>query len=1083
MSVNPLLDSLDPRRSAVVEACAGSGKTWLLVSRMLRLLLDGAAPASLLALTFTRAAAEEMRARLMHWLRGMALMNDADLEAFLRERGVPPVEVAALMPRARGLYEQVLEARPGPTLTTFHGWFMQLVSHAPLAQGALRGRALLDASAELIDTAWERLLAQARGQPDSDTARALRLLLSELDETVTRGALFDFVQQRADWQAFSEGVEDPVAHARERLERALGFDPARDALAELHGDDMFRAGLAEYTALLALNTATHKARAAALEQALRADATGLFEGAWAAMFTKEGTPYAIKYSKAQADRLTPSGEARFIDLHASLADRVAHARDALNAAEQVRIQSALFAVGAALLDIYQRLKDDAGVLDFADLEWHAARLLADHETSAFIACRLDARVRHVLLDEFQDTNPLQWRALSSWLEEALNSDAPPTVFLVGDPKQSIYRFRRAEPRLFAHAAAFLEDRYDAILRHADQTRRLAPPLVEALNAVFEARDDYPDFEPHTPHPDNARMPGHVGLLAAEPAPDPAPQPWRDPLNTPRAEQENRAQAEARAVAARIADIVGRWGLGVAGRPARYADVRVLIRSRTHLAVFETALKRAGIPFISSRAGGLLQSLEADDLSALLETLITPFDDLRLAHALRSPLFGLSDNDLIDIARAGSGSWRLRLERLAGAPDAAPRVRRAHTLLAAWQADADRLPVHDLLDRILHHGELHARYLAAVPAALRPAVSANLDAFVALALALDAGRYPSLSRFVFELKRRRGGREQDAPAEGRVEAADAVRIDTIHGAKGLEAPIVFLIQSDAPPTDDKGWRVHVHWPPGASRPERFAFIGPQPGLTRTQSAWVEDERMLAERERLNLLYVAMTRARQALILTGSGRDKGWLVEVRERLHAALDDADALARDLPALSPTPLPGGEGLTCSPPPWGEGLGERAVSAPPPPTAIGALRPETSAEAASGIAIHRALECLAQGQPADDVPGEAVAAARVILAAPGLARFFDVSAYLRAENEFTLLDAAGQTLRLDRLVVFEHEVWVLDYKTGALDAALDDAALAARHREQLDAYRRALAALYPDRPVRAGIVTAQGRLVACEPA
>jgi len=452
-------------------------------------------------------------------------------------------------------------------------------------------------------------------------------------------------------------------------------------------------------------------------------------------------------------------------------------------------------LGHALLAGYQDAKAQQGVIDFADAEWLACRLLASEEHAPALALKLDACYRHLLLDEFQDTNPLQWQALSTWLTEARGADSALTVFMVGDPKQAIYRFRRGEARVFDAAADFLRTHFGAPRFSTDMTRRLAPAVVTAINPVFA---EVAGFAAHVPAPENENRPGalrSVPIQVEKPETDTASgHAWhhlRNPLTTPQPEAGDRAaHAEARAFARVLRDeVLGRWGITDDGglRAARPGDVMALVRTRTHLHLYERELEAARIPFITSRRGGLLHALEAQDLIALLETLLLPHADLKLAHALKSPVFGCSDDDLLRMfapqPAAHTRGWE-RLVALAGQPDCPPRLARAADLLTRWRAHCGTLPVHDLLDRMYFEGDLEARYAATVPEAMRPQIAANLRAFMQLALTQDAGRYPTLAGFIRELASLIDDADA-APGEGlAADGENAVRLLTIHGAKGL-----------------------------------------------------------------------------------------------------------------------------------------------------------------------------------------------------------------------------------------------------------------------------------------------------------
>ena len=258
--------------------------------------------------------------------------------------------------------------------------------------------------------------------------------------------------------------------------------------------------------------------------------------------------------------------------------------------------------------------------------------------------------------------------------------------------------------------------------------------------------------------------------------------------------------------------------------AQWSDVMLLVKKRTHLGAYERALREAGIPFASDRRGGLLESLEVADLIALLTFLITPHDNLALAHVLKSPIMGAADNDLIALALRSEKTWWSRLHQ---AELNTPILQRAVQLLEKWLELAARLPVHDLLDRILHEGDVVARYAQSASPLVRGQVLGNIEAFTELALNLDAGRYPSLPKFIDALRRLQKSAESDAPDEADIDAAlDAVRILTIHGAKGLEADIVVLLDANHsdPARDDYG--VLCEWKQEADAPNHFSVFGRQ-----------------------------------------------------------------------------------------------------------------------------------------------------------------------------------------------------------------------------------------------------------------
>ena len=1086
-----ILKALDPSHSVVVEACAGSGKTWLLASRVVRLLLAGVAPSEILAITFTRKAAREIEERVVGWLHLLATGTANQVSSFLDERGVVPDELAVRA--ARGLYERVLAAQPGLTVNTFHGWFLQLVDAAPLSAN-LAGVTLVDSDSRLFDELWQSFAAELAKAPEAELTRSFVGLLGEAGLDSTRRLIRRAFDRRSEWLAFGGGASEVNANVIAALCGQIGAGEPGEALATFFAGDWaleFQAylGFLEMSELKGDQSVAATLRAALPDSGVPWDGERVFEELRPVLLTKDNTLRARKPGNALDKRYTPAGAARFLDLHARLGEQLLACLERQTAERILAFNRLACAVFAAFLEHVEAFKRARRQIDFVDAEWTVLQLLRDEETAAFLQVRLDARYKHVLLDEFQDTNPLQWQILRAWFD-AYSDAARPGVFLVGDPKQSIYRFRRAEPRLFRVATDFLEREFGAVRCEQDVTRRNARPIIDVVNALFLGVAEFAPFRGQSSLA--GALPGRVELLplcghsGTEETRE--REGLRDPLVEPDIESEDlRRRSEAEALAVRVNAIVGRDGVawqiddkGADGRsmqrPARYGDFMLLVRSRTHLACYERALSAAGIPFDAGSRGGLLAALEVRDMMALLEFLVIPVDDLKLAQALRSPIFACDDAELMALARREEASWWERLMTLAASGDATPRMRRAASLLGEWLSIAGRLPAHDLLDRIFHQGEVLARYRLAVPAAMAAGVEANLRALLLLALDLDGGRYPSLPRFIDELRDLRDAESGDAPDEGAIESqhADAgrVRILTIHGAKGLEAPIVWLLGANDAPRGGEAWDVIVDWPPEEAAPCHFSFYGRQADRGVARQPMFEAEAAAARREELNLLYVAITRARQVFIASGIENGKGKDGTPYRLLEAALEMLDSPAGYGDTL---PLIGAEVLEASVP----SPGNRSDALP----VVGERRqPQDSAERL-GILLHALLEKRSEGK---EEAGwwtalgfdaaeyrHVLPVAERLLGSGHLRRFFDPAQFRRAWNEAELTDGSGALLRIDRLVEFDDAVWVLDYKSSASDTPR-----LPEYRVQLAAYRAAVAGAFPQRPVRAALVFADATLL-----
>lgn len=1128
--------ALDPSQSVVIEAAAGSGKTWLLVARIVGALLAGAAPSSILAITFTRKAAAEVRERLVRALEELAACDDARALALLTARGLSEREAHALVPRARDLLEIDLTASPPMTVDTFHGWFARIVRSAPLATGIPADFAIAENTGALMRDAWRRFLDQV-SRDDTLRTHYCELLDRAESATVARQLLDAMQTRRNDWKRFlaGQGAEDDIGVAVTALARELNVDERAlgdpDARALLFADPAFAARYGAVVGLFDSGGPASRANVAKGRAALEAGDFGSAHLPFATLTMEVREPDRAVAAAAIA-RYGTDGKQRLVSEARLLTDALLAADRQQTERDVLAINRAAFHCGAAYIAAYESIKRERALLDFDDLEWHAAELMSDDASASYVQARLDARYQHVLVDEFQDTNPLQWAVLKRWLavyaEDADLAQARPSVFLVGDPKQSIYRFRRAEPRLFEAARVFLENDYGATVLRTDETRRVAPGLMDALNRAF-ARAEFPLFHPHRstshakgqawqlPLVEHRDAPGSKKIPGAAPEAD-APVALRDVLATPRAEKpEDLHHAEARAIVDALRAIVGCRPIDDPDggrRTARWGDVMILVRTRKRIEALEAALGDQGIPYASVRRGGLLETLEASDLCALLQALVAPFSDLALAHALRSPLFGCSDADLIRLAslpRDRHPHWWTRLETIAMQDDA-PALSRAWRLLDAWRQAAATLPAHDLLDRIVHEGEWIERTVAATEAAQRDQVRANLNAYLELALEQDGGRFPSLPRFIDELYAL-AALEDDGPDEGDTDTGsadlgadrerldteiagrrDAVRILTVHGAKGLEAPIVVIADAH-PARKRKAFNgVLIAWPPDSEAPLHLSVYGKVAGRGRARDRHFNVEESHASAEDWNVLYVAATRAREVLLVAGC------------RPRNAEDD-DSWYRRLESLPEWPSQSGASNGPVAAPGASPTGVAPIRVPvfrPPMLAVGQRRVFDEGGDASddrqsrriGTALHRVLELLgryAGGRAFDGTQATAIAmrlglsanlaevvaerAAR-ILGTPALQRYFVPTHYLAAANELELLGDDGQSMRIDRLVEFaadasgQGEVWILDYKSQHRN---DGAPVAQAHVEQLALYRRAVALLYPRHAVRSALIFGDG--------
>ena len=1061
----------DPARHVVVEACAGSGKTWLLVSRILRALLDGTPPQEILAITFTRKAAGEMRQRLHDWLTDGARCSPAQRVQALRDRGLDQGQAERLAPALAQLHGQLLACGRTVQINTFHAWFFQLLLGSPRE---LLDRLGLHAGMALIE--------------DEDELRPE--LMRRFHSVVMRDAA-----ALADYTALLQDVgrsrlDDALAAALDkRIEIELA-ESELDLTDAVPSAAAWRPDQAEWGQPGAISVLSAAARAmgahpnkkpafagAALQAALAmADPALAFQAARDALFTREDEPRQL----GDIDELHAA-----VRLLQELASRAEQQRAHEHHGRMLRL-------ARLLLACWRELKRARGLADMPDLERCALACLSDPQASGGLLQRLDLRVRQVMIDEFQDSSPLQWQALWSWLSSyagaggGASGQRPPALFIVGDPKQSIYRFRRAEPRVFEAACQAIVQGLAGIVLCCDQTRRNSPGIVAGLNQVFGqamAGGDYAGFRPH-----GTDLPAAAGpalrrlprvMRDERPVPAATGPGWRDTLATPRSEAETVLRSLEAAHVARAVDELVR-GQGLA--PGR---IMVLARKRAMLARVAQALRERDLPHVAAEDLRLGDLPEARDLIALLDVIASPGHDLALAQVLKCPYFGAGDEQLLWLSQRARRSGLTWWAALMDWTDAPAELDQARRRLAAWARAAPTLPPHDLLDRMLHQGDLMARALAAAPPSRRGLARLALESVLAQALALDGGRYGTPYNLVRGLR----NRPISVAAMANV---DAVQLLTVHGAKGLEADVVFVLDTDAPTQQRARAAVMVDWPVQARAPQRVAFVANEARVPPSLQALAAAEAALLAREELNLLYVAMTRARQQLVVSATqahraGAARSWWSRLEAwaspwRPQPSGPDAGGLApAQVPMLPPGPGP-------LQPAW-----TATGSAPGPARRGGAA--EDPAAARLGQAVHRWLEWAAAAPVATSVDrarwAEAAAAecgvpagsagrvlqlASQVLDSASCARFFDARRLSWAGNEVPLADA-GELLRIDRLVQLADDGvwWVLDYKLNAEPQAVQ------ANRAQLLRYRRAVQALQPGQSVRAAFITAGGRLVELE--
>lgn len=1156
----------DPRRSVVVSACAGSGKTWLLVARLVRILLAGESPRSILALTFTRKAAQEMRDRLYSLLHSWTHLSDTELVKELQERGIAQNEAMQSLHQARSLYNTLL-ANPHPiVIDTYHGWFGSLLSGAPVSMGVQQGFSLREDAkrlqSECLEDWWSSLSKELEAKYE--------ILLDHLGSNQTNQFLQganSILRQRGAWVFFEKACrslgKSPIDVLKDQLAYVARPNPLfeelnkKSALHELKQllDGLQHGGKNDQKLSLDL--------ALAIECLEQRNIQGAAEALLPVLMTRDDLPtYRKDNDKVTNDtaaylKVMNINPEQFVEIRQSwgrvcedfIAWRTEH--------DAIVLNEAWFTISAAIIQHTQRTKERLRVRDFDDLELGVAEMIADSRIAAYLQARLDARYNHILIDEFQDTNPLQWQILKSWLEAYGDDVNRPNVFIVGDPKQSIYRFRRADPRLFIAAKHFLHRHYGAALQEQNTTRRNAPEIVKAVNAIF-AQAHIPESYPFHPQTTTWTAPplqkttvyqtGEAYRLKLIPVEEVQKSersgnaletPLLDIHQTPAARQ--RLQ-EGQVVAALIRHVlhtrqvldeeIDASNIKVKRqiwRQAQPGDFLLLVKRRAYLSEYERALKDAGLLYETPRLGGLLETLEVEDLIALLTILVTPANNLALAQVLRSPLFALNEaqmQTLAELVQSNQGyrHWWEALTQGQNHPHQS-QFEAVTQQLKEWIDLAKHLPVHDLLDHIYFSGDVRMKYAMYCQESDREQVLANLDAFLELALHLDGGRYPSLGRFITQLNRMRRGDEDETPDEGEMsgdyhvedfdplvdvddEGEDSldlierrsqrVRLMTIHGAKGLEAPFVILLDANNTASPHFSHGVLLDWNPEQTAPSHLSMFT-KLTLGRGREELREQEKDIALKENWNLLYVAITRAKQGFWMSGvesskNQNDEGvikdsWYARARNaelQLFTELDEIDlASTSALESVKVRKLNLPHQFEC------KDLILSWQGEKPSEEAIAPSDSEQQKILSEGVWFHGVLQRITpqQYRPSPSLPtAEAIASALMIsltdaqlalqralmvYQSPQLQTYFDPKQYEQAWNELDLVTVDGKSMRVDRLVEFSDSLVILDYK---LTIPAFGELLYEKYTAQLANYRRELQRIYPHKPIKAMLIDAQGQ-------
>ena len=874
--ITPQTEASDPRNSVWVSANAGSGKTTVLVQRVIRLLLRKVPPSRILCLTYTKAAAAHMSNEILKKLGEWVRLDDDALDEVLASIDSHAPD-AARRTLARRLFSDALETPGGLKVQTIHAFCDRVLHMFPVEGGAPAGFTVIDEYTErdLIERAQTSVMLDAGLKPDGDVGLALAHCIGVCGDDAIAATLSEAVRERHLLRTLG------VSALTTALPVMLGLKPHETAATVangiLNGKHLPQGEWGTVVAALAGFSGNVEDVVAKLTEANAADPEDIVDIYLSVFVTGKG--------KLREDGGFGNKEVREKagEIYARLIaerDRLAPEIERLRTARECERSLALFTLANAVIERYEEAKRMRGALDFADLVTKTVELL-EREASAWVHFKLDGGIEHILVDEAQDTSPEQWRIIGKLAEEFFAgkgaSDYPRTIFAVGDEKQSIFSFQGADPRRFedmrrnfakliaAAGSALSEPRLRKSYRSVDV-------VLKAVDKIFTdelARRGLSAHDPAGPVHEavRANAPGMVEIWPLAKAQDDVTESgedgWQAPLDSVS------EHASVTVLSRRIAAAVRHWiegGLSVGEknflgpemrRPARAGDIVILVQRRGVL--FESilrALKQAGVPVAGADRLILTDHIAVMDLMALGDALLLARDDLQLASVLKSPLFGFDDGDLFALAHSRSGTLA---ESLSARAADNPRYADAARLLSRWREEAAHLRPFDLYSRILGRDGGRKKMIAR----LGPEAADAIDEFLAQALSYEATETPSLQGFLGYLRRTGAVVKRDLEAE-----SSAVRVMTTHGVKGLEAPIVVLADTTARPFDRHHPKLMpMSSPESAQAVAALVWALKKDGDSAQLSAAREQALQLREQEYRRLLYVALTRAADVLVVAG------------------------------------------------------------------------------------------------------------------------------------------------------------------------------------------------------------------------
>lgn len=847
----------NPFKSVWVEASAGTGKTKVLSDRVLRLLLNGTPPGRILCLTYTKAAAVEMSSRIAGRLSRWAVADDETLHKELGDLlGKLPEEYknyARLAATARKLFAVLLDTPGGMKIQTIHSFCQEILKRFPLEAKISPYFEVMDdrAAGEALEVVQRRLLQKIEMEPESEIAGAMAYLTGHVSEFKFPQLLATLAGNRNKISKLLAGYPN-VSDLENELAKRLEVD-AGDTEESLIADFLSRSDAFKRQAMMGAwfkGAATDLKKAEKLAVLNEAWPRVNFEDYRALFLKQDGEPYAKAGSKS-ALAACPQLEEYFFAEAAQLQEL----DNKLTAVRVYASTRAILKLAEELISGYNHYKKIHSKMDYEDLIVVTRNLLENRAVAEWVLYKLDGGMDHVLIDEAQDTSPNQWAIVRAITEEFFTGsgagEAVRTVFAVGDRKQSIYSFQGADPREFEKMRQYFAakaDNFDEI--RLDVSFRSTSAVLDSVNQIFgdeqAKRGVVLEGQDITHIPFRMGDAGRVEIWPlVEPEEDENPDMWRPPVE--RTTGDSTSSRLAKMIALKIKKIVESGEiLASQGRPIRYRDFMILVQRRnSFVEELVRECKTANVNIAGVDKIRLLEQIAIQDLVSLGKFLLLPTDDLTLAEVLKSPLCGLDDDDLFTLCynRGGASLWTRLSDNSA--------YRETYLLLRELLDQADYIRPFELYAYVLNKQKGRKKFVER----MGYEVEDGLDEFVNLTLNYEQEHIPNLQGFIGWI----AGDEVEIKRELEQSEADAVRIMTVHGSKGLQAPIVIM--------PDTVRMVNVRKEGGLLWDDLFYYPLSSADYDKNCAALKEQEAEAAQEEYRRLLYVALTRAEDRLCVCG------------------------------------------------------------------------------------------------------------------------------------------------------------------------------------------------------------------------